>query len=30
VTTFVVDRKVYDLNKARLDADRDGIACEKR
>ena len=30
MTTFVVDRKVYDLNKARLDADRDGIACEKR
>jgi hypothetical protein len=29
VTTFVVNRKVYDLNYKRLDRDRDGIVCEK-
>jgi hypothetical protein len=30
VTTFTVYTKVYDLNKAKLDRDKDGVACEKR
>jgi hypothetical protein len=30
VTTFTVSTVVYNANKARLDRDKDGIACEKR
>lgn len=30
VTNFRVNTKVYNLNKKRLDRDKDGIACEKR
>ena len=30
VTNFRVTTKVYNLNKKRLDRDKDGIACEKR
>jgi hypothetical protein len=30
VTTFTRNTAVYNANRARLDRDRDGIACEKR
>jgi uncharacterized membrane protein len=30
VTTFLVYTAAYNLNKAKLDRDKDGIACEKR
>ena len=30
VTNYTVNKAVYDLNKSRLDRDKDGIACEKR
>jgi hypothetical protein len=30
VTNFTVYTKTYNLNKAKLDRDKDGIACEKR
>jgi hypothetical protein len=30
VTNFTVNTKVYNANKAKLDRDKDGIACEKR
>ncbi|HET6484425.1 MAG TPA: excalibur calcium-binding domain-containing protein [Actinoplanes sp.] len=30
VTNFSVYTKMYDANKAKLDRDKDGIACEKR
>ena len=30
VTNFTVYTKMYDANKAKLDRDKDGVACEKR
>ena len=30
VTNFTVNTAVYNANKAKLDRDKDGIACEKR
>jgi hypothetical protein len=30
VTTFTIHAAAYNLNKAKLDRDKDGVACEKR